>query len=39
MAPLEDLQTYGFSQLFKELALDGFPNAGSYVGHKKNIGL
>ncbi len=39
MVPLEDLRAYGLSELFMELALEGFPNAGNYMGHKRNIGL
>ena len=37
--PLENLVKYGFGQKFQELAMQGFPQAGSYMGEKKNIGL
>lgn len=36
---LGDLEAYGFSQKFKELAMNNFPRAGSYVGAIENIGL
>jgi ADP-ribose pyrophosphatase YjhB (NUDIX family) len=37
--PLTDLQSVGFSTRFQELAEGGFPEAGSYMGLKRNIGL
>jgi ADP-ribose pyrophosphatase YjhB (NUDIX family) len=37
--PLASLEQLHFSPVFMNLALAGFPNAGSYVGHKSNIGL
>lgn len=37
--PVSDLEQYGFSKRFMELARKGFPSAGSYMGLKKNIGL
>jgi ADP-ribose pyrophosphatase YjhB (NUDIX family) len=36
---LADLPTLGFSARFGELAMAGFPGAGSYMGAKDNIGL
>lgn len=37
--PLDELQDKGFSERFQELAAQGFPLAGSYMGLKSNIGL
>ena len=37
--PLHDLRDKGFSSRFQQLALEGFPGAGSYMGLKANIGL
>lgn len=37
--PLHELRDKGFSATFQQLALDGFPGAGSYMGPKSNIGL
>ncbi len=37
--PVDDLEAYGFSSKFKELVEDGFPNKGSYMSDKSNIGL
>lgn len=39
MVPIRDLETFGFSAKFVELAEEGFPDSGSYQGHKRNIGL
>lgn len=39
MVPIKDLVAYGFGEKFQELVEQGFPNAGSYMGEKKNIGL
>ncbi len=39
MVPLSALGEYGFSRRFCELALAGFPEAGSYQGAVSNIGL
>lgn len=39
MAPVLELERYGFSARFMHLALRNFPNAGSYVGLKRAIGL
>jgi ADP-ribose pyrophosphatase YjhB (NUDIX family) len=36
---LDDLPALGFSGTFVELARSGFPDAGSYIGAKANIGL
>jgi ADP-ribose pyrophosphatase YjhB (NUDIX family) len=36
---LADLTALGFSERFGELAMAGFPGAGSYMGAKANIGL
>ena len=36
---IDDLISYGFSEKFTNLVKNGFPDAGSYKGHKKNIGL
>lgn len=36
---LTDLPSLGFSQRFGELAMAGFPGAGSYMGPKAAIGL
>ncbi|MFE3450643.1 NUDIX domain-containing protein [Nonomuraea sp. NPDC059194] len=37
--PLADLPSLGFSARFVELAQAGWPEAGSYMGAKSNIGL
>jgi hypothetical protein len=34
-----DLPSLGFGKQFVQLAMDGFPSAGSYVGAKASIGL
>lgn len=39
MVPIDDLPSYGFSERFMDLVRSGFPDAGSYKGHKSNIGL
>jgi len=39
MVPIRELENYGFSAKFVELAEKGFPDSGSYKGHKRNIGL
>ena len=36
---LADLPSLGFSERFGELAMAGFPGAGSYMGPKAAIGL
>lgn len=36
---LADLSGLGFSKRFVELAQQGWPQAGSYLGAKANIGL
>jgi len=36
---LTDLPALGFSERFGELAMTGFPGAGSYMGPKASIGL
>ena len=36
---LADLPSLGFTEKFEQLALAGFPGAGSYLGAKSNIGL
>jgi ADP-ribose pyrophosphatase YjhB (NUDIX family) len=36
---LADLTALGFGERFGELAMAGFPGAGSYMGAKANIGL
>jgi ADP-ribose pyrophosphatase YjhB (NUDIX family) len=36
---IADLPALGFSERFGELAIAGFPGAGSYMGAKANIGL
>jgi hypothetical protein len=36
---LADLPTLGFTERFAELAMAGFPGAGSYMGSKASIGL
>jgi ADP-ribose pyrophosphatase YjhB (NUDIX family) len=38
-APITELQQKGFSARFEQLAVDGFPGAGGYMGLKSNIGL
>lgn len=38
-AKLSELPAYGFSERFGQLAMQGFPSAGSYMGVKANIGL
>lgn len=37
--PLERLEALNFTNVFANLALNGFPDAGHYKGHKSNIGL
>lgn len=37
--PIDNLETHGFSGKFKELIENGFPQKGSYMGDKSNIGL
>jgi hypothetical protein len=37
--PLDTLTEHGFSARFQELALNGFPSAGSYQGPIENVGL
>ena len=37
--PFEQLTDYGFSPIFRDIILDNFPNAGSYMGPVSNIGL
>jgi hypothetical protein len=39
MVPLASLETYGFSDRFRELAMAGFPESGTYQGVVENIGL
>jgi ADP-ribose pyrophosphatase YjhB (NUDIX family) len=39
MAPIESLVEYGFDRRFRDLALAGFPDKGSYVGAVTHIGL
>ena len=39
MIPIDDLPLCGFSERFMNVVKNGFPDAGSYKGHKKNIGL
>jgi ADP-ribose pyrophosphatase YjhB (NUDIX family) len=39
MVPIARLTENGFSQRFADLAARHFPDAGSYVGAKENIGL
>lgn len=39
MIPIEELREYGFTRKFKNLAQEGFPDAGNYMGLKQNIGL
>ena len=39
MVPLTALAEYGFSEHFINLAMQGFPNAGTYQGAIENIGL
>lgn len=37
--PIENLTDYGFSAQFVQLAEQGFPQSGNYMGDKSNIGL
>jgi hypothetical protein len=37
--PIADLPSFGFGERFAELAREGFPGAGSYMGPKSSIGL
>lgn len=37
--PIGQLTAYGFSEKFVDLVRRGFPNKGSYMGDKENIGL
>jgi ADP-ribose pyrophosphatase YjhB (NUDIX family) len=39
MVPLTALAEYGFTERFITLAMQGFPNAGTYQGSVENIGL
>ena len=39
MAPIDELSSYGFSDKFRDTVKSGFPDSGSYKGHKRNIGL
>ncbi|MBJ7987547.1 NUDIX hydrolase [Bacillus cereus] len=39
MVPIIELSQYGFSETFIKLVNEGFANAGSYQGLKRNIGL
>lgn len=39
MIPIKDLPKYDFSEKFMELVENGFPNSGSYMSSKENIGL
>ena len=39
MIPIKDLSQYDFSETFISLISEGFVNAGSYQGLKRNIGL
>ena len=39
MVPLTALREYGFSERFCELAIEGFPESGTYKGSVSNIGL
>ena len=36
---VDELSNYGFSSTFIDLVRDRFPNSGSYMGGKQNIGL
>lgn len=36
---LSELPAHGFSERFGQLAMQGFPGAGSYMGAKASIGL
>jgi ADP-ribose pyrophosphatase YjhB (NUDIX family) len=37
--PIADLRSFGFGERFAQLARDGFPGAGGYMGPKSSIGL
>lgn len=39
MVNINQLTEYGFSTTFVNLLNKGFPHSGSYMGHKRNIGL
>ncbi len=39
LVPISDLENYGFTCKFKEIAMKEFPCAGSYMGYKDAIGL
>jgi ADP-ribose pyrophosphatase YjhB (NUDIX family) len=39
MVPLDELTSHDLSKQFVDLVRRGFPDAGSYKGHKRNIGL
>lgn len=39
IVPIDDLTSYDFSEAFMNLVKNEFPDAGSYKGHKRNIGL
>lgn len=36
---VDDLTQCGFSEKFQQIVIDGFPDKGSYMGPKSNIGL
>lgn len=39
MVDINKLTQYGFSELFQNIAIEGFKNAGNYMGLKSAIGL
>ena len=39
MVPIESLCEFGYTQRFRDLAMEGFPGSGSYQGLVQNIGL
>lgn len=39
MVPVQTLSQYGFTDTFRDLAVNGFPDAGRYAGDIRNIGL
>jgi len=39
MIPVEDLTSFDFSERFQQIVMQGFPNSGSYMGLKSEIGL
>jgi mutator protein MutT len=39
LVPISELQEKGFSKRFYDIVVNGFPDSGSYMGLKENLGL